>query len=364
MVLIDIDRCFKSLLACSSAACFRRARIGTNQHPFTIANLGLRGIYFACEMFFAVSCSILWSVERVAAGGFALKKHGFTLVELLVVIAIIGVLMGLLLPAVQMAREAARKAQCQNNLRQLGLALLNFESAKQRFPAGWVVRRSDLLDPDREHPGYAWSYQLLPNLELGRVHDRFDRNLPVNHVSHHQLIKMHLPTFVCPSDSGPNVAIPTGILGGGSSLYHDLPPPPLPEIAKSNYLGVFGTVEVKSTVIESDGMFFRNSKLRIAQVSDGTSNTFFVGERSSELGVSTWSGVMHEVPESIPRVLGACDHLPNSSSGHFEDFSSHHPQGANFVTVDGATRLVSDDISMEAYLAMATRSGSEVTFPE
>lgn len=301
---------------------------------------------------------------RASAGGFDLKKHGFTLVELLVVIAIIGVLMGLLLPAVQMAREAARRTQCQNNLRQLGLALLNHESSRQHFPAGWVTRKSAVLAPDFEHPGYAWGYAILPNLELGNLYDQFNRNLRVNDASHYPIIRTYLSTFVCPSDVGPHTAIPAAILAGGSPIYHDPPPAPLPEIAKSNYLGVFGTLEIKPTVIESDGMFFRNSRLRVAQVTDGTSNTFFVGERSSDLGISTWSGVMHEIPEPIARVMGACDHVPNTSSGHFEDFGSHHPQGANFVMVDGATRLISDEISLQAYQAMATRSGKEVTLAE
>lgn len=293
-----------------------------------------------------------------------MRKHGFTLVELLVVIAIIGVLMGLLLPAVQMAREAARRTQCQNNLRQIGLALLNHESARQSFPAGWVTRKSDVLDPDREHPGYAWSHAILPNLELGNLYDQFNRNLPVNNAAHYPLIKTFLPSFACPSDVGPHAAIPAAILGGGSPIFHDLPPAPLPEIAKSNYLGVFGTFETKPTVGESDGMFFRNSKLRIAQVTDGTSNTFFVGERTSDLGIATWTGVIHEVPEPIARVMGACDHLPNTSSGHFEDFSSHHPSGAHFGLVDGAILFVSDEMSLEAYRSMATRSGKEVTWAE
>lgn len=299
-----------------------------------------------------------------------MKKPGFTLVELLVVIAIIAVLMGLLLPAVQMAREAARRTQCQNNLRQLGLALLNYESTRQHFPAGWIVRRSDVLDPDREQPGYAWSHTIMPNLELANLYDQFDRNLPVNHVNHHPLIRNYLSVFVCPSDVGPNSAIPTDVLeehpivSPGDHVTHDPPPDPLPEIAKSNYLGVFGTVEISPTVVESDGMFFRNSRLRIAQVTDGASNTFFVGERASDLGISTWSGVMHEVPEPIARILGTCDHPPSPTPTHFEDFGSHHLGGANFLLVDGSIRFIPEEISPETYVALATRSGKEVVAEE
>lgn len=290
-----------------------------------------------------------------------MKNRGFTLVELLVVIAIIGVLMGLLLPAVQMAREAARKTQCQNNLRQLGLGLLNYESARQYFPAGWVTRDSLTSNAALEQPGYAWSHTILPNLELGNLYEKFNRTVPVNHVSHHPLISTFLPVFSCPSDPGPSVAVPTMI--DDSHIVHDPPPAPLPDIGKSNYVGVFGTLEINPTIVESDGMFFRNSRVRIAQVTDGLSNTFVVGERTSDLGISTWSGVMHEIPEPIARIMGVCDHLPNTP-GHFEDFGSHHPQGANFLLVDGSTRLVSDEISLEAYLAMATRSGKELNLVE
>lgn len=293
-----------------------------------------------------------------------MKRRGFTLVELLVVIAIIAILMGLLLPAVQMAREAARRTQCLNNLRQLGIGLLNYESARQQFPPGWIVKESATTLAALEEPGYAWSFMILPNLEQGNLYDRFDRTLPVNDGSHYPLLRQYLSLFACASDAGDNIGVPGPIVSPSPLLHDPVVPLPVPEISKSNYVGVFGALEILPDLEESDGMFFRNSKVRIAQVTDGTSNTFFVGERTSELGLSFWSGVMNEVEEPIARVLGSTDHLPNSPNSHFEDFSSQHPQGANFVMVDGSTRFFNEDASIEIYQAMATRRGKEVVSDE
>lgn len=309
------------------------------------------------------------------------RSNGFTLVELLVVIAIIGILMGLLLPAVQMAREAARRTQCQNNLRQLGLAAMNYESSHKHFPPGWNVFDSATTEAEEEQPGYAWGFYLLPHLEQGVLYDRFDRTVPVDDATNVPLLDTYLSMFACPSDANGNHLI----LGGGHDHDHALVDDdhdhdhdhdddfdgnvdddgdPLFSVGKSNYVGVFGTYEVSEDVIESDGIFYRNSNTRIAEILDGTSNTLMMGERASDAGVSLWSGVVHEASSPLARVVGACDHLPNSQNHHFEDFTSHHPQGANFVLADGSTRLFNEDMSVEVYQAMATRKGGEVAVDE
>lgn len=307
------------------------------------------------------------------------QRMGFTLVELLVVIAIIGILMGLLLPAVQMAREAARRTQCQNNLRQLGLAAMNYESAHKHFPPGWTVYDSAATEAEEEQPGYAWGFHVLPYLEQTNLYDRFDRSVPVDNAGHIDLLSTKLSMFQCPSDAGAEVQM----LGGGHDHHDHLLPyeddhdhdddydgnidddgEPLFMVSKSNYVGVFGTYEVTEDVIKSDGIFYRNSNTRIAEILDGTSNTLMIGERHSERGVSLWAGVVHEARSPLARVVGACDHLPNTQDSHFEDFSSQHPQGANFVLADGSTRLFNEDMDVQIYQALATKKGKEVVSTE
>jgi len=314
------------------------------------------------------------TVGRIQVSSHLQKRAAFTLVELLVVIAIIGILMGLLLPAVQAAREAARRTQCQNNLRQIGLALHNYESAKGNFPPGWSVRAGVNTEIQEEQPGYGWAFELLPYVEMNNLYEQFDRSFPVDAAGHVPLLDTFIPGFACPSDAGPNHVM----LGGGHDHDHDHDlasdddhdhdydgnvdesGEPLFSVGRANFVGVFGTLEVEEDVIQSDGMFFRNSKIRVAQVTDGTSNTLFVGERTSEHGVSLWSGVVHEAQAPFARILGTCDHLPNCQDHHFDDFSSNHPQGANFVLVDGSTRMFNDDMDVNVYRAMATRGGKEV----
>lgn len=296
----------------------------------------------------------------------AFGRHAFTLVELLVVIAIIGILMGLLLPAVQMAREASRRASCQNNLRQVGLATLNYENARRHFPPGWTVKQSPVTEAAEEQPGWGFAFHILPYMEATNLYETIDETLPVDHPNHIPILDTFLKYYACPSDAGAE----NQMLYEGDGHTHPISAAeffrdpgeeePLFSVGRANYVGVFGTIEPEEDVIESDGMFFRNSRIRIAQVVDGTSNTFLVGERSSEKGVSTWSGVIHEAEDAIARIMGTCDHLPNTPDSHFEDFSSEHPQGASFVMVDGSTRLFNDNIDFDLYQALATRDGGEI----
>lgn len=127
------------------------------------------------------------------------RQRGFTLVELLVVIAIIGILVGLLLPAVQAAREAARRMQCSNNLKQLGLAAHNYESANRQLPAGWVS--STLAG----NPGWGWSAALLPYMEGATIYQQIDHRLPIADPLHAKVRMATVPNLFCPSDTGANV---------------------------------------------------------------------------------------------------------------------------------------------------------------
>jgi hypothetical protein len=134
---------------------------------------------------------------------------------------------------------------------------------------------------------------------------------------------------------------------------------PLFEVGRSNYVGVFGTEEIELDPSHGDGSFFHNSKVRFADILDGLSNTMVVGERSSKIGGSTWVGMIHGATEAMARVVGATDHVPNDVAAHFDDFSSYHASGAHFTLGDGSVRIISDDIDLGVYRALATRAGGE-----
>ncbi len=286
------------------------------------------------------------------------RRIGFTLVELLVVISVIGILVALLLPAVQYAREAARRTQCKNNLKQIGLALQNYHDVHKRLPPGWSASAP-------EGPaGWAWSAQILPFMEQRNVYHqiRFDRTIDD---AANALARIRpIGTFLCPSSPGESVFV----IGeehahhhhhtGGHA--HDIDAGhPLFPIARSNYVGVFGTLQIEDAPSAGDGTFFHNSSVRFGDIVDGLSNTFLVGERSSKLGGSTWTGVVPGAAEAMARVVGSTDHSPNSAHHHFDDFSSYHATGAHFVLGDGSVRIINDQIELSVYRALATRNGGE-----
>lgn len=292
-------------------------------------------------------------------------SSGFTLVELLVVIAIIGVLVALLLPAVQAAREAARASSCKNNLRQLGVALHNYHDTMNRFPSGWCTLPEGAGSHGDVAPGWGWTVGLLPFMEQTNLYNslRHDEHIDaeVNRAARETIIK----TLICPSDPADR----TFILGGGGGHDHEDDGghahsvdegTPLFRVSKSNYLGVFGTNEIESAPAAGNGAFFMNSNLTMANFTDGLSNTFVVGERHSKRGGSLWQGIVEEANEPMARILGVADHGPNSPEHHFEDFTSAHPAGVHFLTGDGSVHRISNSISLEVYRALCTRAGGEV----
>lgn len=271
------------------------------------------------------------------------SRTGFTLVELLVVIAIIGILIALLLPAIQYAREAARRSQCQNNLRNIGVALQNFHDTNKRLPPGWFA------DVPEGEPGWGWAAFLLHFVEQQAL---LDEQI---HLEHHidepenaAARKTPIPIYLCPSDArAENPFMLTGL--------HT----PLFEVGRSNYVGVFGTGEIETNPSQGDGTFYHNSRVRFADILDGLSNTLVVGERSSKLGSSTWVGVVHGATEPMARVVGSGDHVPNDPHLHFDDFSSYHATGAHFALADGSVRLISSHIEVTVYQGLMTRRGRE-----
>ena len=286
------------------------------------------------------------------------KSSGFTLVELLVVIAIIGILVGMLLPAVQQVREAARRIQCANQCRQIGLAVINYESAHREFPPGWMVNDQSSLS------GWSWAAIVLPFLEQENLSDQIDFGLPVENNT--VVINEVLPVFLCPSDPATdivtlesNVTV-VGSGGGSGTTTATQSSGSSQSVARSNYSGVFGTLETNEDPERGNGTFFADSQIGFRQIRDGSSNTMMIGERRNDFGGVTWVGAISGVPEPFARIVGAADVTPNSNDDRFEAFRSYHPGGINVTLADGSTQFISDNIDEITFRGYASIAGGEV----
>jgi prepilin-type N-terminal cleavage/methylation domain-containing protein/prepilin-type processing-associated H-X9-DG protein len=288
-------------------------------------------------------------------------RRGFTLVELLVVIAIIGVLVALLLPAIQAAREAARGSQCKNNLKQLGIALHNYHDCVGRLPPGWLANKPEGV------PGWGWSSFLLPYLEQRNLDDMIKRHLPIADAANQQQRETSVASLLCGSDPHPKIFT---IFGGADSGDEEEAfatnidsGTPLFRMARSNYVGVFGVSEIEELPAAGEGAFFFLSRTRFAEITDGLSNTLVVGERYAKQGNSVWAGVVEGANEAMVRVVGIGDHVPNDPHHHFDDFASYHPGGVHFLYGDGSVQRINNQIDLSVYQALCTRNGGEAISP-
>jgi len=290
-----------------------------------------------------------------------LAPRAFTLVELLVVTSIVGTLVALLLPAVQSAREAARRMSCANNLKQIGIGLHLHHDAKGRLPMGWHGQNvtTGLPDPLGE-PGWGWASAVLPFLDQGSVSDNLIHdNLSITASENEQARTWVIRSFCCPSDTGSDIFTWVPDRTPTSGWVN-------PQLATANYVGVFGTTDIHKcgslppgTQCVSDGVFFHNSGVRFSDITDGLSNTFMVGERTSNLGYSTWVGAPAGDECAPGLVLGSASYPPNSRQTDVHNFSSNHPAGANFLLGDGSVRMISQGIDEATYHALCTRAGNE-----
>lgn len=303
------------------------------------------------------------------------RPSGFTLIELLVVIAIIAILLALLLPAVQAAREAARATQCRNNLRQMALALHQYHDRNGVLPPAWTA------DPIFLSQGWGWGTMLLPDLGEPALFQQLNFNESLTSLPNSRWHLHSLPTFVCPSDAFPL----TGIVivqepelwprfPRSPSFFHP-PPPKLYEFAKSNYPAVFGSTAAANTPDSGDGLFFRNSSVRLRDVVDGTSQTLLIGERRTtqqqivdfmgnpltRVDMTMWAGVLPWCRDATSRVVGSGDVTPATTGRSFPGFNSGHPGGTMFALADGAVRMISNHIDANTYRALMTRASGEVT---
>jgi prepilin-type N-terminal cleavage/methylation domain-containing protein len=289
--------------------------------------------------------------------------HGFTLVELLVVIAIIGILVALLLPAIQAAREASRRTHCKNNLKQIGLALHNFESARRFFPPGFVSKSTATNDPGTG-PGWGWAAHILPHLEESSL--QIDLRREITDPLYDKVRATTLSVFRCPTDSPEEAIFDVQDASGGT----------ITSVAFGNYVGVGGTAEVTEFPDTGTGVFLRNRGLPIKQISDGLSHTIMVSERASRQSPqTTWVGALTdaEVPPTNPifenegppvLVLtntgeAADARVPGNTFGHVEDSNSAHPQGCNIMLADASVQTINNDIDASVWEALGTRAGGE-----
>jgi prepilin-type processing-associated H-X9-DG protein len=225
------------------------------------------------------------------------------------------------------------------------------------FPPGYSTRMSGANELGA---GWGWASFLLDDLEQGNVARQINVNVAIGDSSHSTARTRVLPVFLCPSDETIGVFTTTTVAV---------------DIAHGNYVGVFGSNEIEDGPGAGNGVFFRNSRVRVADIRDGLSNTFVVGERSSDIARATWVGAIpgaevpltrdpNELEEHPLLVLGRGDHEPNSPSAHIDDFYSRHAQGVNCLFGDGSVHSMANSVNIQVWQAIQTRNGGEVINPD
>jgi prepilin-type processing-associated H-X9-DG protein len=326
------------------------------------------------------------------------------LIELLVAIAIIAILIGLLLPAVQAAREAARRTQCTNNLKQVGLAVANYESAVGCIVSGYISSPAPLArfgvagyNPDPQTndngPGWGWLALLLPYAEQVPLHNAINFHLPTWVADNSTAVLTPLNVYLCPSANNPT---PTCMM-----VDANLKPLPVANqsFARANYQYNMGWNDTSITPANTDyddpvrgcnGPIYRNSRVTYAAVTDGLSNTVVAGEKTPYLADASWVGIIpgyrhfaynafaslgtgglgvnfdypgallasHSGPSlyESPVVI----HPPNSPLGHTDEMYSLHPGGANVLMGDGSVRFIRQSINLLTWQALSSRGNGEV----
>jgi prepilin-type N-terminal cleavage/methylation domain-containing protein/prepilin-type processing-associated H-X9-DG protein len=294
------------------------------------------------------------------------NRRGFTLIELLVVIAIIGTLMGLVLPAVQRVRETASRLKCKNNLKQIGLALHGYNDRMGSLPPGYkTLVASDNSDLG---PGWGWAAYLLDDLEQDNLKRQIRFDLQISDPANAAVRVVTLSIFLCPSEPQHN---PFTVIDAGGN--------PICDVARCNYTAMNGVLGVTSDAWDNNGPFIRNKPFRLTDITDGLSNTLFVGERCSKMASTTWTGAVTNgvVPairypnpadqlanaEGAPALIlshGSRDHIPNNTLVFDADAtSSFHIAGVNFLFGDGSVHSISSTIDGLVYEGLLTRSGGE-----
>jgi len=353
-------------------------------------------------------------------------RKAFTLIELLVVIAIIAVLLSLLLPAVQQAREAARRTQCKNNLKQIGLALHNYEASHGLFPPACLMNPylagniDGISFPDgikAGSPGFGWGAMLLPYLDQTPLYNRFDFNTACWSIKNAKAAATPVSAFLCPSASGGRAGftvqspVPGPASTGAGNTGVDMTRSDGSKIffADAHYVTNAGVNQPwgrdPAYCLDFDipepmgnggpdgvinGPFYPNSHTHIRDVTDGLSHTVFIGERSSYLSHNTWVGVvpgggviprmdLHAWPSenNAATCLVGCHsgpdvrdhpevviHAPNNPFGHTDGMWGEHGPGCNVLFGDGSVQFYSAFTDSTLWVAISTRNTGEANHGE
>lgn len=287
---------------------------------------------------------------------------GFTLIELLVVIAIITILVALLLPAVQQARESARRTACRNSLKQIGLAILNYESAHRIFPPGStsIIDYGVWSSTPTEYHLHGWASLILPQLDQATVYKQVNYDVSALHPSNYAVASQRIPVYRCPSFSGKDYSL--------EPLYVKLSP----VYAIRNYVAL-GATTVGNLWKTPDGVIHPGSRNRLDDLRDGSSNTFLIAE-TREQNAAVWiDGGTATVtsrryddsnPPSYAATQSALNFTPYyNSAGQGIDClwgpSSMHSGGAHHLFGDGGVRYISQNINAIVYDSLTTRAGGE-----
>ena len=310
------------------------------------------------------------------SGSRPLRRRGFTLIELLVVIAIIAVLIALLLPAVQQAREAARRTQCKNNMKQLGLAMHNYHDTHGVFPFGWDEREA------------GWQAMILPQIELSSLYNTLIwqesglGNWDAVGSPNLTACETVITAFRCPSMAVPEHINNNSIPGRSPVSYRAV----ASSIAASDDTSTIPAGSGTTVSLEQanhDGMFFGCSSVKIRDVSDGTSSTIMIGESFTDptyvkdgQGMDYWQigspqtggwvlggigGTEYSelVGSTFARINSRRDPTVHGTAIEMS-FGSWHVGGAHFTMADGTVRFISENVDLQVYRRLATRGGGEV----
>ena len=314
-------------------------------------------------------------------------RRGFTLIELLVVIAIIAILVALLLPAVQQAREAARRTQCKNNLKQLGLALLNYESTFATLPPSRLDPKVDIEDLPGEDSAYqSWTTLTLPYLDQANLRDSIDFDFAWSALINRPAVGQQLDMMNCPSAPGDNREDTTWVVGAAAGDYGSVN-----EVKKKVYTDVLGVADPGDGA--RDGLLSKGKPNKIRDVLDGMSNTIMIAEAGGQPEVFTAQGKMTAAmfalysDDKVNNVNGrfvAADGTgwadPDSGFSingatvdgldkygpyminriNVSEVFSFHPGGAQVCMGDGAVRFISENIDTTAFVGLCTRANGEL----